>query len=132
MATAKQSGKIVDKSEDSVAEKRDETRHARFADAYTCRLVTLAPEEREIPIRPVDVSRRGFGFVIREPIKVGRCFWLKLEKRRYYVEVAYCGSHLGIEGLFRCGVFLREADGDLHKACEEIGLLDQEHLRRVL
>lgn len=132
MAATKQTGKFVDKRSEGVAEKREETRHARFADAYTCRLVTLPPEEREIPIRPVDVSRRGFGFIIRESIKVGQCFWLGLDKRRFYVEVAYCGSHLGIDGLYRCGVFLREADGDLHQACEDLGLLDHDHLRRVL
>ena len=112
-------------------ELRGEHRDERFSGAFSCSLVISGDTEKAIPIRPTDVSRRGLGFVVKEPLKVGQSCWLLVKNVRFRVEVVFCGSHLGIDGLFRCGIFLREADGDLHAVCLELGLLADEHLKRI-
>ena len=60
-------------------------------------------------------------------LKNGEFYFLMIGHQRYRVEIAYCNSHLGIDNLYRCGLFLREADGNLHDACESAGLLSDEH-----
>lgn len=102
--------------------RRDE-RDSRFSGEFTCRLIPSENEGKIIPIRPLDVSRRGLGFLVREPLKQGAFFWLVIGAQKYRVEMAYCNSHLGIDNLFRCGLFLREADGDLAVSCVKAGLL---------
>ena len=110
-------------------DQRSELRDDRFSGAFSCTLVPMVGSERSIPIRPMDVSRRGLGFVVKEQLRVGQLFWLHLADNRYRVELAFCGSYLGIEGFYRCGLFLREADGDLLERCLETGLLADEHTR---
>lgn len=108
-------------------DKRRDERDARFKGEYSLRLIASDSVARPIMIRPIDVSVRGLGFQAREPVKVGQFFTLVIGERRFRVEIAYCGTHLGIENLFRCGLFLREADGNLREACHVIGLLSDEH-----
>lgn len=106
---------------------RREDRDSRFSGEFTCRLIPNDNEGKLIPIRPIDVSRRGLGFLVREQLKQGGFYWLTIGGGKYRVEVAYCNTHLGIDSLFRCGLFLREADGDLSKNCERAGLLSNEN-----
>lgn len=103
--------------------KRNDDRDTRFSGEFSCKLIPNDNEGRKIPIRPIDVSRRGLGFLVREPLKVGTFFWLNVGSQRFRVELAYCNIHLGIDNLYRCGLFLREADGDLSEACRKAGLL---------
>ena len=110
-------------------DQRSEIRDDRFSGAFSCSLVPMVGGGKSIPIRPMDVSRRGLGFVVKEQLRVGQLFWLQMGDVRYRVELAFCGSYLGIDGLFRCGLFLREADGDLLATCLEIGLLADEHTK---
>lgn len=110
-------------------DQRGDVRDERFSGAFSCKLVFVTGDGRIIAIRPMDVSRRGLGFIAKEPLKVGQGFWLLIQDYRFRVELAYCGSHLGIEGLFRCGLFLREAEGNLHAVCIQAGLLADEHAK---
>ena len=108
------------------ANKRNDDRDDRFSGEFSCHLVPSDNEGRRIPIRPIDVSRRGLGFLVREPLKTGNFFWLVVGNVRFRVELAYCNIHLGIDNLYRCGLFLREADGDLSETCRKSGLLSDE------
>ena len=112
---------------DTGANKRRDDRDNRFSGEFNIRLVPSDNEGKKIPIRPIDVSRRGLGFLVRENLKTGGFYWLVIGNKRYRVELAYCNMHLGIDNLFRCGLFLREADGDLQESCHAAGLLSDEH-----
>jgi len=109
-------------------EKRSEDREDRFNGEYSLSLVSVENPTWKVLIRPTDVSRRGLGFIIRENLKRGGYFWLLINRHKFRVELAYCHNHLGIEGLFRGGLFLREADGDLREVCAAEGLLQQKPL----
>jgi hypothetical protein len=106
---------------------RIDERDARFSGEFSCKLIPNDDEGKLVPIRPIDVSRRGLGFVTREPLKSGTFYWLEIDKHRYRVELAYCQVYLGIDNMFRCGLFLREAEGDLHASCDRAGLLSDKH-----
>jgi hypothetical protein len=108
------------------ADQRREERIERFSGDFNCRLVPSEDESRQVAIRPIDVSRRGLGFLVREQLKPGGFFWLIIGKERFRTELAYCNGHLGIDNLYRCGLFLREADGDLAATCNRAGLLLEE------
>ena len=108
-------------------EKRTDERDARFSGDFCLKLQTSDETSRPIAIRPLDVSRRGLGFFVREPLRSGSFFTLLIGRHRFRVELAYCNGYLGIDGLYRCGLFLREADGNLYEACEEAGLLSDKH-----
>lgn len=107
-------------------DKRSEERDERFNGEFSLNLVSFDNTDWKIPIRPTDVSRRGLGFVVKENLKKGAYYWLIINRHKFRVELAYCHNHLGIEGLFRCGLFLREAEGDLREICAAEGLLDVE------
>lgn len=111
----------------NAASRRTEDRDTRFSGEFNCRLIPNDNEGKKIAIRPIDVSRRGLGFLVRENLKTGGFYWLTIGNKRYRVELAYCNMHLGIENLFRCGLFLREAEGDLQESCRDAGLLSDEH-----
>ena len=110
---------------------RREDRDGRFSGEFSCKLIPNDNDTRRISIRPIDVSRRGLGFLSREKLKNGSFFWLMIGNSRFRVELAYCNNHLGIDNLFRCGLFLREADGDLSHSCRDAGLLSVEHRSEV-
>lgn len=110
---------------------RQDERDERFSGEYSLQLVSLDHSDRIVPIRPIDVSRRGLGFIVKENLRKGSFFWLVIHRHRFRVELAYCSSHLGIEGLFRGGLFLREADGDLREICSAEGLLSAENKKSI-
>ena len=103
---------------------RTDERDGRFSGEYSCCLIPKDNEGKRVLIRPLDVSRRGLGFIVREPLKQGGYYWLVIGNTQFRVEVAYCNTHLGIDNLFRCGLFLREAEGDLTETCRACGLLE--------
>lgn len=74
-------------------------------------------------MRPIDVSRRGFGFILGARVEMGAQYWLELGQHRLRVEVAYCESHLGIDNLFKCGVYTRDPEVDFEKIFGAMGLL---------
>jgi hypothetical protein len=106
-----------------IVNNRREQRDARFSGEFSCKLMRTDDDSKLVSIRPIDVSRRGLGFLVREPLRSGMIFWLLLGQERFRVEVAYCNSHLGIDNLYRCGLFLREEHGDLADTCWRVGLL---------
>jgi hypothetical protein len=116
----------VPKRAESRSDQRREERLERFSGEFSCRLIANDDDTRQVPIRPLDVSRRGLGFLVREPLKPGGFFWLQVGKERFRTELAYCNGHLGIDNLYRCGLFLREADGDLAATFVRAGLLLEE------
>ena len=113
-------------------DQRVDERDGRFTGEFSLKLLPIDQTGKVIPVRPMDVSLRGLGFLAREAIKIGSIHTLLIGERRFRVELAYCSSHLGIEGLFRCGLFLREADGNLQLACEESGLLQENNSYRSI
>ncbi len=108
-------------------EQRIDQRDGRFSGEFSLRLIPTDNEGKIVAVRPIDVSKRGLGFLVREQLKNGGFYFLLIGKFRFRIEIAYCNTHLGIDNLFRCGLFLREADGDLHGACETSGLLNDGH-----
>jgi len=101
---------------------RHETRRYRFANEFPAKLLTL--DGRSLPgLRPIDVSRRGFGFIINGSISMGAQYWLVVGDKRLKVEVAYCESHLGIDNLFKCGIYTRDPEVDLENLFGSLGLL---------
>lgn len=113
-------------------ELRVDQRDSRFSGDFSLQLIPNDNEGKIIAIRPLDVSKRGLGFVVRENLKHGGFYFLMIGQRKFRIEIAYCNSHLGIDNLFRCGLFLREADGNLHDACSAAGLLSDEHRDRTM
>jgi hypothetical protein len=75
-------------------------------------------------IKPTDVSLRGLGFMANQNLEPG-AYWLKFENKKISVELIYSESHLGIDNLFRCGLFVRDPDEDLRLTFEALGLLQQ-------
>lgn len=110
-----------------LADPRQDARDERFSGEFTCRLIPSENDDKVVLIRPIDVSRRGLGFLAREGLKNGDFYWLFIGSSKYRVEVAYCNNYLGIDNLFRCGLFLREADGDLSQSCGKAGLLSDQN-----
>jgi hypothetical protein len=108
-------------------DKRSEDRDERFKGEFCLHLVSEDNLEWKIAIRPTDVSRRGLGFVVKENLRKGAFYWLLINRHKFRVELAYCHNHLGIDGMYRCGLFLREADGDLREICEAEALLELEN-----
>ncbi len=106
-------------------EHRLDARDGRFDGNFSMALIHKESGNRSIPIRPIDVSKRGLGFFAREHLPTGGFYLLVIDNRQYRVELAYCGNHLGIENLYRCGLFLRELDGDLVLVCQAAGLLTE-------
>ena len=98
-------------------------RDSRFSREFSLQLLTHDQSGRVVPIRPLDVSGRGLGFMVKEHLRMGSIYTLVIGTNRFRVEVAYCNPHLGIDSLYRCGLFLRDADGNLQIACEHTGLL---------
>lgn len=110
-------------TQDRKIDKRTDSRDDRFGSDFSLKLYPVDQVGKVIPVRPMDVSKRGLGFLCRESLRIGSLHTLVIGDNRFRVELAYCSTHLGIEGLYRCGLFLRDADGSLHHACEKQGLL---------
>lgn len=106
---------------------RREERESRFSGDYSCKLIPTDNRGRILPIKPIDASKRGLGFVAKESLKSGTVYLLEVGKSRFRVEIAYCSGHLGIENLFRCGLFLRDESGDIAETCRALGLLSETH-----
>ena len=107
-----------------VRSKRTELRRFRVSSRALGRLVSMNGD-RLINVRPTDVSRRGLGFIAREPLPHGGQFWLEIDEARLRVEVTHCHSHLGIENMYQCGVFTRDPDVDLEQVFAGLGLLEE-------
>jgi len=76
-------------------------------------LVISADDGSRFKVRGIDVSKRGIGFMTDRELQSGKHFWLELGDRKISVEIMHCESYLGIDRMFRCGAFSRDAHGDL-------------------
>jgi hypothetical protein len=108
----------------SQIQERNDIRHYYLGDDFPGRFVT-ADGKSEVNGRLVDVSRRGIGVVAKAELRYGTQVVLILGKRRIAFEVIYGASHLGIEGMYRVGMFSREVDCDLIAVFREAGLSDR-------
>jgi len=81
-------------------------RDSRFSREFSLQLLTHDQSGRVVPIRPLDVSGRGLGFMVKEHLRMGSIYTLVIGTNRFRVEVAYCNP-----------------DGNLQIACEHTGLL---------
>lgn len=108
-------------------DKRQERRDSRFSGEYSCRLIPTDNRNQIVPIKPMDVSKRGLGFVTKEKIKSGSVYLLEVNEIRFRIEIAFCSVHLGIDNLFRCGLFLRDESGDISATCRAAGLLSDKY-----
>lgn len=106
---------------------RRENRDSRFSGEYSCRLIPTDNKAQIVPIKPMDVSKRGLGFIAKEKLKSGSVYLLEVRGERFRVEIAYCSGHLGIDNLFRCGLFLRDESGDISVTCRTAGLLSEKY-----
>jgi hypothetical protein len=111
----------------SAIDKRIENRDSRFSGEYSCRLIPTDNRAQIVPIKPMDVSKRGLGFVAKEKLKSGAVYLLEVRDQRFRVEIAYCSGHLGIDNLYRCGLFLRDESGDISDTCKAAGLLSEKY-----
>lgn len=75
--------------------------------------ITNADDGTKMRVKGIDVSKRGIGFMSDRPLTIGKHFWLDLGDKRISVEIMHCESYLGIDNMFRCGAFSRDAAGDL-------------------
>ena len=107
-----------------IRSKRVETRRFRVSGRAVGRIVTLSGD-RLLTVRPTDVSRRGLGFITKEPLPHGGQFWFEIDEARLRVEVIHCHSHLGIENMYHCGIFTRDPDIDLEQVFSQLGLLEE-------
>ena len=108
-------------------DKRREQRDSRFSGEYSLRLLPTDNKHQIVPIKPMDVSKRGLGFVSKENLKSGSVYLLEISGTRFRVEIAYCSGHLGIDNLYRCGLFLRDETGDISDTCRSAGLLSEKY-----
>ncbi len=72
---------------------------------------------------PLDVSPRGLGILVKIQLAAGSRFIFELQDRKVTLEVVNCQPHLGIENLFRAGLFVRDPDQNLHEIFTKLGLL---------
>lgn len=108
-------------------DKRRERRDSRFSGEYSLKLIPTDNKGQILPIKPIDVSKRGLGFVAKENLKSGAVYLLDINGSRLRVEIAYCSGHLGIDNLYRCGLFLRDEQGDISESCRAAGLLSEKY-----
>lgn len=101
---------------------RIETKRFRVSSDFSGSLLT-GDGTRQLRVRAVDVSRRGFGFIASEALQIGRHMWLEVGGHKLKVEVAYCESHLGIDHMYKCGVFVRDLDINLESLFGQYGWL---------
>ena len=87
----------------------------------------LAGRDEPVDLRPVDVSRRGLGFITKTKLNPGDRIWLVINDFEIRVELAYCSSHLGIDNLFRCGLFTWDPNQDLTKIFRDMDLIDGDY-----
>lgn len=87
---------------------------------FTCTLVCKLTN-KHLKIRPVDVSKRGMGFMVDEMLPNGSLFQLVVEGFQVNAEVAFCINHLGIDNLYRAGLFSRDATVDLTEIFRRLG-----------
>ena len=74
--------------------------------------------------RPLDVSRRGLALILNVSIQTGSFVWLQVDDKRIKLELAYCHSHLGIDNVFKCGFFTKDADCSLEDLFLRKGLIN--------
>ena len=74
--------------------------------------------------RPIDVSARGIGIQTNIELKPGTLVTWRLNNQLLQLEVMYCESHLGIDSLYRIGLFSREAESNLVSLAEAAGFKD--------
>jgi hypothetical protein len=73
--------------------------------------------------QPVDVSKRGIGFITNRPIKPGLRIYIEFGGLRARVELAFCSGHLGIDGLYRCGIFSWDERVDFTAEFRRLGII---------
>ncbi len=83
--------------------------------------------ERKIEAWPLDVSPRGLGVLIKMHLAPGTRLQFKTHNISISLEVINCQAHLGIENLYRCGLFVRDPDINLQQTFASLGLLPEDH-----
>jgi hypothetical protein len=83
--------------------------------------------------RILDVSPRGLGLMVSEAIEQRQKVLLRTESHQEFCfEVIHCQMHLGIAGLYRCGLFLRSGSTDLQQEIFRLGFQSLGEVRRPL
>lgn len=102
------------------AEQRLDTRFRTKNVTFPGRLVHMKTGTA-YQFRPVDVSARGLGFFVNAEIAKG-IYFLEFPDGHVNVEVIYCHGHLGIDNLFRAGLFVRDGSFSLHSLFNRLDL----------
>lgn len=77
----------------------------------------------------IDVSRRGFGCVVKGYLNAGDTAVFNIGNRKITMQVMWVESHLGIENMFRVGLTPLDPEVNLEQLMCELGLLDASLLK---
>lgn len=99
----------------------------RFTCSTTQSIGTFTFNNSLFLARPVDVSNRGVGILTNIELKPGSKVTWTLSNQPVQLEVMYCESHLGIDAIYRVGLFSRELENNLVSLVREAGFEDTLH-----
>lgn len=108
----------------AIKQKRMFIRQSTISGPLPGRLVENGTE-RKIEAWPLDVSPRGLGVLIKVPLIPGARLSFFTETKTITLEVVNCQPHLGIDNLYRVGLFVRDQDENLHETFQKLGLLTE-------
>jgi hypothetical protein len=104
-------------------------KHNRNEPRYQCfterSIGTFFINNNPILAHPIDVSKRGVGILVNIELKPQTLVTWKLANQNTILEVAYCSNHLGIDSLFKVGLFSREPNNNLLDLVEQAGFKDK-------
>ncbi len=118
----------------SLKQKRMHLRQSTISGPLPGKLIEVEAN-RVIDAWPLDVSPRGLGILVKTPLSSGARFIFELSDRKISLEVVNCQPHLGIDNLFRVGLFVRDPDQNLQMIFVKLGLVvavnDQDMFSRL-
>lgn len=118
----------------SLKQKRMHLRQSTISGPLPGKLIEAATN-RAIDAWPLDVSPRGLGVLVKTPLTAGGRFIFELSDRKISLEVVNCQPHLGIDNLYRAGLFVRDPDQNLQAIFIKLGLVvavnDQDMFSRL-
>jgi len=100
-------------------EKREHTRKEVAGEPLPGRL-TVMSNNRALKVRLMDVSIRGLGVVVDWNLKPGEGLKLFLGDQEFHLEVVFSEPYLGIDNLYRCGLFARDENANLEQVLDSL------------
>jgi hypothetical protein len=80
----------------------------------------------------VDVSKRGLGLITKFMLNPGQRITLQVSDNiSISLEVVHCSNHLGIPGLYRCGLFIRSNVESIDQILQKLELVPLEEVPKL-